>query len=111
MNPIVVALIVIPTVILIYKIGKAAGRGTHKNSEYLLNEFRNTASYLQDEADEWFERHESMLDENTSLRMAAMEMNRRLGGCVCGQRLSHDQELGLLELDMAVWPEHFEDNE
>lgn len=111
MNPIVATLIVIPAVILIYKLGKAVERENHTTSAFLLSEFRDTASYLQEEADEWFERHEAMLDENTSLRMAAMEMTRRLGDCVCGHRLSQQQEHGLLELDMAAWPEHFEDNE
>ena len=88
MNPIVIALIVIPAAWLVYRAGHTAGR----------RQLHHHATRLTSELFELHDNYEDAVDDATNLRYALVEASRRLSDCTCGHRLSPAEEATYYEL-------------
>ena len=85
MWPILIALSVGPLMIVSYAIGKSAGDKRARHNEFI------TACLIR-EVDETEERYQDAIDEWTHAASLLDRVNRKLADCVCGQRLSQQQE-------------------
>ena len=85
MNPLTWSLILIPTVILIYRIGGARGR-------MLISHYEHQQQALDRELDHVNAMYEDIVDEWSNACLVLHQVNRKLADCLCGQRLNQQQE-------------------
>lgn len=85
MNAFTWALVLIPSAILIYRAGGVRGRMLISHYEFqhetLSKEFEQANAMYEDICDEW-----------SNACLVLHQVNRKLGSCMCGQRLSQQEE-------------------